>query len=48
MLYMSQTKEQRENKEKKTFVGNGKEYKFEKKVTTLAEDMEQESDGLPF
>ncbi len=48
MLYMSQTKEQRENKENRTFVGNGKEYKFEKKETTLAEDMEQESDGLPF
>lgn len=47
MLYMSQTKEQRENKEKKIFVGSGKEYKFEKKEEP-AQDMEQESDGLPF
>ena len=47
-VYLSQSKEERENKEKKVYIGGGKEYKFEKKETTLAEDMEQESDGLPF
>ncbi len=47
-VYLSQSKEERENKEKKVYIGSGKEYKFEKKETTLAEDMEQESDGLPF
>lgn len=48
MLYMSQTKEERENKEKRIFVGNGKEYKFETKEATPVKDVEQESDGLPF
>jgi len=47
-VYLSQSKEERENKEKKVYIGSGKEYKFEKKETTLAEDMEQESGGLPF
>lgn len=46
MLYMSQTKEERENKEKRTFVGSGKEYKFEKKQEDVPDS--DGGDGLPF
>ena len=46
MLYMSQTKEERQNKDKKVFVGSGKEYKFEKRQEDVPDsDVE---DGLPF
>jgi hypothetical protein len=46
MLYMSQTKEERQNKDKKVFVGSGKEYKFEKKQEDVPDS--DVGDGLPF
>lgn len=50
MLYMSQTKEERENKEKKVFIGSGKEWKFEERTAPAKETAEpdEESGGLPF
>jgi len=44
---MNQTKEQREAKEAKVYVGNGKEYLFTKKETKPA-DYEQLPDEDPF
>ena len=44
---MNQTKEQREAKEPKTYIGNGKEYLFTKKETKPA-DYEQLPDEDPF
>jgi hypothetical protein len=46
MLYMSQTKEERQNKDKKVFVGSGKEYKFEKRQEDVPDS--DVGDGLPF
>ncbi|WP_286846526.1 hypothetical protein [Proteiniphilum sp. UBA5463] len=46
MLYMSQTKEERQNKAKKVFVGSGKEYKFEKRQEDIPDS--DGGDGLPF
>ena len=46
MLYMSQTKEERQNKDKKVFVGSGKEYKFEKRQEDVPDS--DVKDGLPF
>jgi hypothetical protein len=46
MLYMSQTKEERQNKAKKVFVGSGKEYKFEKRQEEAPDS--DTGDGLPF
>lgn len=46
MLYMSQTKEERQNKAKKVFVGSGKEYKFEKRQEDIPDY--DSGDGLPF
>lgn len=46
MLYMSQTKEERQNKAKKVFVGSGKEYKFEKRQEDVPDS--DVGDGLPF
>lgn len=46
MLYMSQTKEERQNKDKKVFVGSGKEYKFEKRQEDAPDS--DVGDGLPF
>lgn len=46
MLYMSQTKEERQNKAKKVFVGSGKEYKFEKRQEAVPDS--DSGDGLPF
>lgn len=46
MLYMSQTKEERQNKAKKVFVGSGKEYKFEKRQEDVPDS--DGGDGLPF
>lgn len=46
MLYMSQTKEERQNKDKKVFVGSGKEYKFEKRQEDVPDS--DTGDGLPF
>lgn len=43
---MNQTKEQRDAKEPKKYVGNGKEYVFEKKATKP--DVEQLPDEDPF
>ena len=41
-VYLSQSKEEREAKENRVYVGSGKEYTFEKRET------EESSDGLPF
>lgn len=46
MLYVSQTKEERQNKDKKVFVGSGKEYKFEKRQEDVPDS--DVGDGLPF
>jgi hypothetical protein len=46
VLYMSQTKEERQNKDKKVFVGSGKEYKFEKRQEDVPDS--DVGDGLPF
>ena len=46
MLYVSQTKEERQNKDKKVFVGSGKEYKFEKRQEDVPDS--DAGDGLPF
>lgn len=46
MLYMSQTKEERQNKAKKVYVGSGKEYKFEKRQEDIPDS--DSVDGLPF
>lgn len=46
MLYMSQTKEERQNKAKKVYVGSGKEYKFEKRQEDVPDS--DGGDGLPF
>ena len=46
MLYVSQTKEERQNKDKKVFVGSGKEYKFEKRQEDAPDS--DVGDGLPF
>lgn len=42
-VYLSQSKEERENKEKRIFIGNGKEWKFEERTAPA-----EESGGLPF
>lgn len=49
-VYLSQSKEERENKEKKVFVGSGKEWKFEERTAPAKETAEpaEESGGLPF
>ncbi len=44
-VYVSQTKEEREAKQPKTYVGNGKEYKFEQKP---AEPVKAEIIGTPY
>lgn len=46
MLYMLQTKEERQNKAKKVYVGSGKEYKFEKRQEDVPDS--DGGDGLPF
>lgn len=50
--YMSQSKEQREAKEAKVYVGGGKEFKFEKKEEPQSAQpqsiSEENGDGLPF
>jgi len=38
-VYISQTKEERQRKEKKTFVGNGKEFNFENKDSGATDDL---------
>jgi len=50
-LYINQTKEQREAKEPKVYVGSGKEYVFGGATATKKPDVEQlpdSSDELPF
>lgn len=39
--YVNQTKEEREAKTPKVYVGNGKEYKFQKVETVVAEEVKQ-------
>lgn len=52
-IYLSQTKEQREAKEKKIYIGNGKAYQPQPQVPVSAEDVAAmpsvtEEDDLPF
>lgn len=51
--YVNQTKEEREAKSQKCYVGNGKEYKFQKVETVVAEEVKKTEqkkvdDTLPF
>ena len=50
--YVNQTKEERDAKTPKCYVGNGKEYKFQKVETVVAEEVKQtepkKEDTLPF
>lgn len=49
-IYLSQSKEEREAKEKKVYVGSGREYVFEAKSEAKAEAKSEPipSDNLPF
>lgn len=47
-VYMSQTKEQREAKEAKTYIGSGKEFVFNNNTTTPANNSPENVDDLPF
>lgn len=54
-LYVSQSKEERESKEDKKYVGSGKEYVYNgqhdnasKASVHQAQEQEQSNDGLPF
>jgi len=48
-VYMNQTKEEREAKSEKVYVGSGKELVFEKKTETVEANVQNEDpDALPF
>jgi YHS domain-containing protein len=49
-VYVNQTKEERASQAKKVYVGNGKEYIFDKQKTTQnkSQAKSQEEDDLPF
>lgn len=45
-VYIQQSKEERESKEEKIYMGSGKEYEFENNVTNLVPG--SDDDDLPF
>ena len=52
-MYVSQTKEEREAKEDKKYVGSGKEYVYNGQQNNTAQasvsnEQQQSNDGLPF
>lgn len=49
VVYNGQTKEQRAEKQKKEYCGNGKEFKFEKKeYAQNQQELEPNDENLPF
>ena len=47
-MYISQTKEQRQSRENKVYVGSGKEYVFENQTPKPTPTVVKDGDDLPF
>lgn len=47
-VYMNQTKEQRQARENKVYVGSGKEYVFENQTSKSTPTVVKDGDDLPF